>query len=84
MSDVNGCSQVISDTILQPDQPITPSETHIDVGCFGDATGSIDLSVVGGTPGYTYSWNIGATTQDLSNLPFGVYTVLITDANNCI
>ena len=68
----------------QPALPITPSETHVDVGCYGDATGSIDLSVIGGTPGYTYSWNIGSSSQDISNLPYGIYTVFITDANNCV
>ncbi|MEI8194174.1 MAG: SprB repeat-containing protein, partial [Flavobacteriia bacterium] len=84
VTDVNGCSQNTGATILQPALPITPTQTHVDVGCYGDATGSINLSVIGGTPGYTYSWNVGATTQDLNNLPFGIYTVFITDANNCI
>ena len=84
VTDVNGCISIIADTVNQPPQPITPSETHVNVACFGDATGSINLSVIGGTPGYTYSWNTGSTNQDIQNLPYGVYTVTITDSNNCI
>ena len=37
----------------------------------------------GGTPGYQFSWSTAQTTEDLSNLPTGFYSVLVTDANNC-
>jgi hypothetical protein len=40
---------------------------------------SIDLSVSGGTAPYTYSWSNGATTQDISNLAPGNYTVNVFD-----
>jgi len=48
--------------------------------CNGLSDGSINLSVTGGTPPYTYSWSNGATTQDISNLSSGYYNVTVTDA----
>jgi hypothetical protein len=51
-----------------------------NVSCNGLSEGSINLSLTGGTPPYTYSWSNGATTQDISSLTSGNYTVTVTDA----
>ncbi|MFM6934124.1 MAG: hypothetical protein ACKOXP_01680, partial [Flavobacteriales bacterium] len=83
ITDINGCQDSIQQFVSQPAAPINSQDAHLDVLCYGESTGSIDLSVSGGTPSYLYAWNTGATTQDLSNLPVGSYQVVITDSNNC-
>ncbi len=67
-------------TITEPDA-LALSETHVMETNGND--GSIDLSVTGGTPSYDYDWDNGATTEDLSGLSGGDYTVIVTDANGC-
>jgi len=56
------------------------SATTTNTSCTASNNGSIDLSVSGGST-YSYSWNTGATSQDLSNLAAGTYTVTVTSGS---
>lgn len=50
------------------------------VVCAG-LTGSVDIDPSGGVPPYAYFWSNGQTTQDISELYAGEYSVTVTDAN---
>ncbi|RPD39472.1 gliding motility-associated C-terminal domain-containing protein [Chitinophaga barathri] len=82
VTDANGC--VAAETaIITETAAITAAVTQSDVLCNGGNTGSISLSVTGGTAPYTYLWNNGATTAAINDLTAGIYSVTITDANAC-
>ena len=83
VTDANNCTKTASALITEPALPLTAVETHVNILCFGNATGSIDITPNGGTPSYTYSWSNGATTQDLTNVVAGNYNLIITDSLGC-
>lgn len=82
VSNVLGCMDTASFTLVEPNL-ITATTTSTAIACMGDSTGSIDLTVAGGTTPYTFTWSNGATTEDLINIPAGVYCGTITDDNGC-
>jgi hypothetical protein len=55
----------------------------VAASCAGRASGSIDLTVRNATAPIRYAWSNGATTEDLTNVAAGTYTVNVTDANGC-
>ncbi len=45
--------------------------------------GDVNISILGGLAPFTYAWTSGQTTEDLTNIGGGTYTVIVTGANNC-
>ncbi len=89
ITDTNNCTDIQTYVVAEPNTSISLSSNVTNVSCYGGSTGFIDITTSGGTPGYTFQWSanngivIPQTTEDVSNLPVGVYTVNATDANGC-
>ena len=83
-TDANGCE--LTESVEVQNVGNIPAITVTSagwIGCSETGGGAIDLSVSGGMAAYSYSWSSGQTTEDLSGLAEGMYTVTVTDANNC-
>ena len=90
VTDANNCVADKYTEVKAPEHPLTVTlDSKVDVQVIGDATGAINISVQGGTPGYTYSWTGNGITdanrnlEDLTDLVYGTYTVVVTDAKGC-
>lgn len=64
-------------------QPISLNSNLQHNVCNGGNSGQINVQVSGGTAPYTYTWNTGATTNVLSGLSAGNYSVTVADAMGC-
>ncbi len=63
-------------------------EEITNVSCYGDSNGAINIAVTGGSGTYVFEWKdatntVIASTEDLSNLTVGDYTVTVTSDSNC-
>ncbi len=83
VTDFNGCTLTDGANITEPLLPLVLMIDSVDIVCFGNMNGTIELSVTGGTTPYTYEWSNGQTTEDISGLDAGLYLVSVTDANGC-
>ncbi|MEM6346740.1 MAG: gliding motility-associated C-terminal domain-containing protein, partial [Bacteroidota bacterium] len=61
-------------------------DTVIDVACFGESTGSVQLLAAGGSGAYQYNLSNGATsnTPQFGNLPAGNYSATVIDDSSCV
>lgn len=78
----NGClyplSSVQEVVILASEIGLSAQITDSDCNT---QNGSIDLTVLGGTPPFTFAWNNSSTSEDLSSLGGGWYSVTVMDAS---
>jgi len=59
--------------------------TSLDaLDCNDPNSGNINITVTGGSGVYDFLWSNGETTEDLSNVGPGDYSVTVTDSQSCI
>ena len=81
-----GCTSSLSITLTQPTSGLLVSlDNQQNVDCFGNASGSVNVTASGGTQPYTYLWTgpngFSSTLDDISLLEAGNYSLTVSDAN---
>ncbi len=82
----SGCDTLITVNITAP-PPFDVQAAVTDATCANSCDGTIVVSAMGGTPGYTYVWSpvpvVGQGTANISGLCPGVRTLIMTDQAGC-
>lgn len=81
-TDQAGCTLVQNIGLTQP-PVLTFTLSATDESAVNAHDGTATASGFGGTPGYTYSWNTGSISAQITNLAPGTYTVTVKDLNSC-
>ena len=89
VTDINGCFKETNQiTLTQPSEGLSILDSITNITCKGGNDGAIDVTISGGTAGYSYSWtgpnSFSSTSTDLTNLSSGTYNLTVTDNNGCI
>jgi len=79
--DSNNCSFTLTDTLTEPTELLVEASALQYVVCPDDTIGTAIAVPSGAVPPYTYSWDFGATTDYVTGLSYGIYTVTVTDTN---
>lgn len=82
VTDATGCTATASIDVELSPEGVWIMVSGTDADC-GQNNGTAKVSPMTGTPPYTYLWSNGGTTESISGLGAGTYSVTVTDANGC-
>jgi|GEM_PF-538393 len=88
VTDANGCETIANQTLSSagsgPELSLsTLPQTMIVTSCHGSEDAFIEVIITNGEEPFTYQWSNGATSEGLSDVGPGIYTLVVTDANGC-
>jgi len=83
VTDGHGCFSFADALVSNSNGPTLTTNTITNISCNGLSNGAININVTGGSTPYTYHWSNGATTQDISNVSYGPYEIIVSDAGGC-
>jgi len=83
LTDANGCSVVSNSVTITEPSGMTVSLDNTTNEVCGLANGGINMTIAGGTVGYTYLWSNGMTSEDITGLSANTYQLTITDGSGC-
>ena len=84
ITDANGCIKTIDFSINTTGGPVSEIVNAVPTSCANSCDGSVTVTPIGGSTPYTYLWqHNGATTNSLTGLCQGNYSLLVADANGC-
>ncbi|MDP5026725.1 MAG: PKD domain-containing protein, partial [Flavobacterium sp.] len=83
VTDGMGCTIQQTFSIVAPQVLTINALIQNDIDCLTTNNGGINLIPSGGSPPYSFSWSNGATTEDLTNVTNGNYSVIVTDSRGC-
>ncbi|MFN0214002.1 MAG: gliding motility-associated C-terminal domain-containing protein, partial [Saprospiraceae bacterium] len=84
ITDADNCFTIDTVVITTPPPVTLGSLMTTQTLCYGDSTGTATIVATGGNGGpYSYAWNTGDSTANVTGLPAGNYTVTLTDNMMC-
>jgi hypothetical protein len=84
VADSSGCSTIDSFKITAFPQPFILSKSIVEPKCFGEANGSILITMPSDSSNYSFKWKNISKHAHRKNISSGTYIVQIEDSNSCV
>ncbi|OFX60306.1 MAG: hypothetical protein A2W84_16565, partial [Bacteroidetes bacterium GWC2_40_13] len=83
VTDAHNCQLFKSVAVIDTSDLVVTLDSIKNVSCFGGTDGAAFITITGAVEPYTVDWSNLETTEDITQLTAGIYSVIVTDALLC-